>query len=73
MALKIALDINCYRDFCAGDREVLDRLQLAERVVLPFVTLAELRAGSGMAPGPARTSASRKLPAPAAGGRAVCE
>ena len=45
MALKIALDTNCYRGFCAGDREVLDRLQLAERVVLPFVTLAELRAG----------------------------
>ncbi len=45
MALKIALDTNCYRDFCAGDREVLDRVQLAERVVLPFVTLAELRAG----------------------------
>ena len=45
MALKIALDTNCYRDFCAGDREVLDRVQLAERVVLPVVTLAELRAG----------------------------
>ena len=45
MALKIALDTICYRDFCAGDREVLDRVQLAERVVLPFVTLAELRAG----------------------------
>ena len=43
--LKIALDTNRYRDFCAGDREVLDRVQLAERVVLPFVTLAELRAG----------------------------
>ena len=45
MALKIALDTNRYRDFCAGDRDVLDRVQLAERVVLPFVTLAELRAG----------------------------
>ena len=44
MALKIALDTNCCRDFCAGDREVLDCVQLAERVVLPFVTLAELRA-----------------------------
>ena len=45
MALKIALDTTCYRDFCAGDGEVLDRVQLAERVILPFVTLAELRAG----------------------------
>ena len=34
MALKIALDTNCYRDFCAGDREVLHRVQLAR--VLPF-------------------------------------
>ena len=45
MALRFALDINRYRDFCAGDREVLDRVQLAERIFLPFVTLAELRAG----------------------------
>ena len=45
MALRFALDTNRYRDFCAGDREVLDRVQLAERIFLPFVTLAELRAG----------------------------
>ena len=43
MPLKIALDTNCCPDFCAGDREVLERVQLAERVVLPFATLAELR------------------------------
>lgn len=45
MALTFALDTNRYGDFCAGDRDVLDRVQLAERIVLPFVTLAELRAG----------------------------
>ncbi len=45
MALRFALDTNRYRDFCAGDRDVLDRVQLAERIVVPFVTLAELRAG----------------------------
>lgn len=45
MALTFALDTSRYGDFCAGDRDVLDRVQLAERVVLPFVTLAELCAG----------------------------
>ena len=45
MAVKIVLDTNRYRDFCLGDRVVLDRLQLAEQVFLPFVALAELRAG----------------------------
>ena len=43
--MKIALDTNRYRDFCVGDPVVLERIQLAEQVVLPFVTLAELRAG----------------------------
>ena len=45
MALKIAMDTNRYRDFCAGDPVVLGHVQLAERIFLPFVTLAELRAG----------------------------
>ena len=40
MALRIALDTNCYRDFCAGDREVLDRVQLAERVGFRYGTRA---------------------------------
>ena len=43
--MRFALDTNRYGDFCAGDRDVLGHVQLAERIVLPFVTLAELRAG----------------------------
>ena len=43
--MKIVLDTNRYRDFCLGDPLVLDRLQLAEQIFLPFVALAELRAG----------------------------
>lgn len=43
--MTILLDTNRYRDFCEGSREVLDIMQRARRVYLPFVVLAELRAG----------------------------
>jgi len=41
----MVIDTNRYRDFCAGVPEAVDRVQMAERVFLPFVALAELRAG----------------------------
>jgi tRNA(fMet)-specific endonuclease VapC len=43
--MKILLDTNRYRDFCEGSKEALDVIQRARRVHLPFVVLAELRAG----------------------------
>ena len=43
--MKIVLDTNRYRDFCEGNSETLDVIQRARRVYLPFVVLAELRAG----------------------------
>ena len=43
--MKLALDTNRYRDFCVGDPVVVDRIQLAEQIFLPFVVLAELHAG----------------------------
>lgn len=43
--MRILIDTNRYRDFCANDRAAVDQFQLAERVYMPFVTLAELRAG----------------------------
>jgi tRNA(fMet)-specific endonuclease VapC len=43
--MNLLLDTNRYRDFCEGDPVALDRLQLARVIFLPFVTLAELRAG----------------------------
>jgi len=43
--MKIVLDTNRYRDFCANLPEVVRALQQAERIYLPFVVLAELRAG----------------------------
>jgi tRNA(fMet)-specific endonuclease VapC len=52
--MKILLDTNRYRDFCDGLVEAVERLRIAELVCLPFVTLAELRAGflAGAASGP---------------------
>lgn len=43
--MRLLLDTNRYRDFCDQDPVALDRVQTAERLFLPFVTLAELRAG----------------------------
>ena len=43
--MKVLLDTNRYRDFCEGDTEALDIIQRARTVYLPFVVLAELRAG----------------------------
>lgn len=43
--MRVALDTNRYTDLCRGEREVVRLLEEAERVYLPFVVLAELRAG----------------------------
>jgi tRNA(fMet)-specific endonuclease VapC len=45
MAMKIAIDTNRYRDFCSGEAVAVECLQTAERIFLPYVVLAELRAG----------------------------
>jgi tRNA(fMet)-specific endonuclease VapC len=43
--IRLALDTNRYTDLARGEREVVARVGLAERVCIPFVVLAELRAG----------------------------
>ena len=43
--MRFALDTNRYVDFCRGDIQAGDRVREAERIYLPFVSLAELRAG----------------------------
>ncbi len=45
MALRLAIDVNRYVDFCRGEEEAVDPLRRASEIVLPFVVLAELRAG----------------------------
>jgi tRNA(fMet)-specific endonuclease VapC len=43
--LRIALDTNRYVDLCKGDPETAELVATAELIVLPFIVLAELRAG----------------------------
>lgn len=43
--MRILIDTNRYRDFCEGIVEALEVIRRAETIFLPFVTLAELRAG----------------------------
>jgi tRNA(fMet)-specific endonuclease VapC len=43
--VRIALDTNRYCDLCRGDNTVRDLIETAEQVFVPFVVIAELRAG----------------------------
>jgi tRNA(fMet)-specific endonuclease VapC len=43
--MRLALDTSRYRDLCEGDDEVMSMLEQADAIAIPFVVLAELRAG----------------------------
>lgn len=43
--MRLAIDTNRYRDLCDGKPDVVTRLETADAIFLPFVVLAELRAG----------------------------
>lgn len=43
--MRIALDTNRYADLCRGVAEVAEHVARAERIFMPFIVLAELRAG----------------------------
>ncbi len=45
MALKIAIDTNRYVDFCKGEPKIVSQVRAAKHIFIPFVVLAELRAG----------------------------
>ncbi len=45
MALRIAVDANCYVDFCRGEPAAVEVLRRAAEIYIPFIVLAELRAG----------------------------
>lgn len=46
--MRLALDTNRYADLCRGLPDVVRVVERAEAVLLPFVVLAELRAGFGV-------------------------
>jgi tRNA(fMet)-specific endonuclease VapC len=43
--VRIALDTNRYTDLCRGDAAVVETVETADEVWLPFIVLGELRAG----------------------------
>ena len=43
--MRLALDTNRYTDLCRGDASIVETVELADEVWLPFVVLGELRAG----------------------------
>ncbi len=43
--MKLALDTNRYTDLCRGEASVIELVERAEEVWLPFIVLGELRAG----------------------------
>jgi tRNA(fMet)-specific endonuclease VapC len=43
--VRLALDTNRYTDFARGAADVLEVVRRADEIVLPFVVVAELRAG----------------------------
>jgi tRNA(fMet)-specific endonuclease VapC len=45
LAVRLALDTNRYTDLCRGTASVIETVELADEVWLPFVVLGELRAG----------------------------
>jgi predicted nucleic acid-binding protein len=45
LEVRIAVDTNRYRDFCEGNPDVVEWFRCAERILIPLVVLAELRAG----------------------------
>lgn len=43
--MRIAIDTNRYVDLCKGVAETVEILETATEIIVPFVVLAELRAG----------------------------
>jgi tRNA(fMet)-specific endonuclease VapC len=62
VAVKLALDTNRYTDLCRGEVSVVETVELAEEVWLPFVVLGELRAGFAVgSQGPRNEAVLRRL------------
>lgn len=60
--MRIALDTNRYTDLCRGDRAVVEAIEFADEVWLPFIVLGELRAGFAVGTqGPRNEAILRRL------------
>ncbi len=43
--VRLALDTNRYTDLCRGEKSVIETVERADEVLLPFIVVGELRAG----------------------------
>ena len=43
--MRLALDTNRYTDLCRSDQSVVETIELADEIWLPFIVIGELRAG----------------------------
>lgn len=60
--MRLALDTNRYTDLCRGDASVVDTVERADEVWLPFIVLGELRAGFAVGTqGPRNESVLRRF------------
>jgi len=57
VALRLALDTNRYTDLCRGDASVIETVEFADEVWLPFIVIGELRAGFAVGTQGARNEA----------------
>jgi len=67
VAVRLALDTNRYTDLCRGTASVVETVELADEVWLPFIVLGELRAGFAVGslvlggPGPRNEAVLRRF------------
>ena len=60
--MRLALDTNRYTDLCRGNVSVVEAVELADEVWLPFIVLGELRAGFAVGTqGPRNEAALRRF------------
>ncbi len=60
--MRLALDTNRYTDLCRGESSVVETVEHADQVWLPFIVLGELRAGFAVgAQGPRNESVLRRF------------
>jgi tRNA(fMet)-specific endonuclease VapC len=60
--MRLALDTNRYTDLCRGHASVVEAVERADEVFLPFIVLGELRAGFAVGtPGPTNEAVLRRF------------
>ena len=60
--MRLALDTNRYTDLCRGQTEVVETIERAMEVWLPFIVVGELRAGFAVGnQGPRNEAVLRRL------------